>query len=94
MWAKVSSGNITSRAAGASRTHVTLGGGLRRQEVAGIADFYFDIRRKRSDPVLTIATCNVKSKGQQDVIKKEEARLIRTPHATLKAVCGNFKPTL
>lgn len=72
MWAKVSSGNITSGAAVTpSRTHVTLGGAVRRQEVAGIDDFYFDIRRKRSDPVLTITTCNVKSKGQQDVSKKK-----------------------
>lgn len=74
MWAKVSNGNIASGAAAASRTHVTLGGGVRRQEVAGIADFYFDIRRKRSDPALTITTCNVKSKGQQDVIKKKKKR--------------------
>lgn len=74
MWAKVFSGNITSGAAAALRTHVTLGGGVRRQEVAGIADFYFDIRRKTSDPVLTITTYNVKSKGHQGASKKKRKR--------------------
>lgn len=38
----------------------------------------------KSDPVLTITTRDVKSKGQQDVSKKGEVHLIRTPYAPLK----------
>lgn len=41
----------------------------------------------------TITTCNIKSKGQQDVSQKEEAHLIRTPYAPLKEEKGPFAET-